>query len=92
MAYIIALDQGTASSRALLFNEAGEIVSVARQEFRQIFPQSGWVEHDSKKTGYVREVNREASDGLKAVKTPTSYFIWHELRNRFPRMTRIGFH
>jgi glycerol kinase len=44
--YIIALDQGTTSSRALLFNEAGEIVSTAQQEFRQIFPQPGWVEHD----------------------------------------------
>jgi glycerol kinase len=46
--YIIALDQGTTSSRALLFNEAGEIVSIAQQEFRQIFPQTGWVEHDPK--------------------------------------------
>lgn len=44
--YIIALDQGTTSSRALLFNEAGEIVSIAQQEFRQYFPQAGWVEHD----------------------------------------------
>ncbi len=44
--YIIALDQGTTSSRALLFNEAGEIISIAQQEFRQHFPQSGWVEHN----------------------------------------------
>ena len=44
--YIIALDQGTTSSRALLFNEEGAIVSIAQQEFRQLFPQSGWVEHD----------------------------------------------
>jgi glycerol kinase len=46
--YIIALDQGTTSSRALLFNAEGEIVSIAQQEFRQIFPQPGWVEHDPK--------------------------------------------
>lgn len=46
--HIIALDQGTTSSRALLFNEAGEIVSIAQQEFKQIFPQPGWVEHDPK--------------------------------------------
>jgi glycerol kinase len=46
--YIIALDQGTTSSRALLFNEEGEIVAIAQQEFRQYFPQSGWVEHDPK--------------------------------------------
>ena len=46
MKYIIALDQGTTSSRAVLFNERGEITGVAQQEFRQIFPQPGWVEHD----------------------------------------------
>ncbi|MBX2916927.1 MAG: glycerol kinase GlpK [Cyclobacteriaceae bacterium] len=44
--YIIALDQGTTSSRAVLFNQAGEIKGIAQQEFRQIFPKSGWVEHD----------------------------------------------
>lgn len=44
--YIIALDQGTTSSRAVLFNEHGEIKGIAQQEFRQIFPHSGWVEHD----------------------------------------------
>jgi len=45
MRYIIALDQGTTSSRAILFDEAGGIVSIAQQEFTQIFPKSGWVEH-----------------------------------------------
>ncbi|MBL7845851.1 MAG: glycerol kinase GlpK [Cyclobacteriaceae bacterium] len=44
--YIIALDQGTTSSRAVLVNKQGEIKGIAQQEFRQIFPQSGWVEHD----------------------------------------------
>ena len=44
--YIIALDQGTSSSRAIIFNQKGEIKAVAQKEFRQIFPQSGWVEHD----------------------------------------------
>jgi glycerol kinase len=44
--YILALDQGTTSSRALLFNDHGAVVSVAQREFRQIFPQAGWVEHD----------------------------------------------
>ena len=46
MKYIIALDQGTTSSRAVLFNDKGEIKGIAQQEFRQIFPQPGWVEHD----------------------------------------------
>lgn len=45
--YILALDQGTTSSRAIVFDRAGNIVSVAQKEFTQIFPQSGWVEHDA---------------------------------------------
>ena len=44
--YILALDQGTTSSRAILFNEQGAIVTVAQQEFRQYYPLAGWVEHD----------------------------------------------
>jgi glycerol kinase len=45
--YIIALDQGTTSSRAVLFDEKGSIQGIAQQEFTQIFPQSGWVEHSA---------------------------------------------
>jgi len=45
--YIMALDAGTTSNRCILFNEAGEICSVAQKEFTQIFPQPGWVEHDA---------------------------------------------
>ena len=44
--YILALDQGTTSSRALVINKEGKICSVAQKEFEQIFPKSGWVEHD----------------------------------------------
>jgi glycerol kinase len=44
--YILALDQGTTSSRAILFDREGGIQAVAQREFRQIFPQPGWVEHD----------------------------------------------
>lgn len=44
--YILALDQGTTSSRAILFDKAGKIVGVAQQEFPQIFPKAGWVEHN----------------------------------------------
>src|SRR5579863_6254192 len=46
MAYILALDQGTTSSRAILFDEGGSIVAVAQHEFEQFYPQAGWVEHD----------------------------------------------
>lgn len=45
--YIMALDAGTTSNRCILFNEAGEIRSMAQKEFRQIFPNPGWVEHDA---------------------------------------------
>nr|WP_294941862.1 glycerol kinase GlpK [uncultured Mucilaginibacter sp.] len=44
--YILALDQGTTSSRAIIFDHAGKIRSLAQKEFTQIFPQPGWVEHD----------------------------------------------
>ncbi|MGN0436742.1 MAG: glycerol kinase GlpK [Wujia sp.] len=45
--YIMSLDAGTTSNRCILFNESGEIVSVAQKEFTQIFPKPGWVEHDA---------------------------------------------
>jgi glycerol kinase len=44
--YVIALDQGTTSSRAILFDRAGDVVSKAQYPFRQHYPQPGWVEHD----------------------------------------------
>ncbi|MCU0920131.1 MAG: glycerol kinase GlpK [Burkholderiaceae bacterium] len=46
MSYLLALDQGTSSSRSIVFDEQGHIVAMAQREFRQIFPQPGWVEHD----------------------------------------------
>ncbi|MCT4660608.1 MAG: glycerol kinase GlpK [Tissierellales bacterium] len=59
--YILALDQGTTSSRAILFNHDGEIVKVAQKEFTQIYPKPGWVEHDAMEiwgtqSGVAREV------------------------------------
>ena len=61
MRYGLALDQGTTSSRAILFDEEGNAARVARREFRQIFPQPGWVEHDPKEIlATQREVAREA--------------------------------
>ncbi|WP_329793014.1 glycerol kinase GlpK [Lentzea sp. DG1S-22] len=47
MAYIAAIDQGTTSSRCIVFDRSGGIVSVAQREHRQIFPRPGWVEHDA---------------------------------------------
>jgi glycerol kinase len=45
--YILSIDQGTTSSRAILFDHSGQIVGVAQKEFTQIFPKAGWVEHDA---------------------------------------------
>ena len=44
--YILSLDQGTTSSRAIVFNKQGAIVCMAQEEFTQFFPKPGWVEHD----------------------------------------------
>ena len=46
MKAILALDQGTTSSRAIVFDRGGNIVAVAQQEFTQHYPKAGWVEHD----------------------------------------------
>ena len=59
--YILALDQGTTSSRAIIFNHNGEIVKTAQSEFTQYYPKSGWVEHDpmeiwGSQSGVAREV------------------------------------
>lgn len=45
--YILTMDQGTTSSRSIIYDKKGEVVAVAQQEFRQIFPKEGWVEHDA---------------------------------------------
>ena len=69
MTHILALDQGTTSSRAILFDHAGRIEGVAQQEFRQIFPQAGWVEHDPREIWATqRDVAAEAlaKTGVKA--------------------------
>ncbi|MFA4841710.1 MAG: FGGY family carbohydrate kinase, partial [Agrococcus sp.] len=59
--YVIAIDQGTTSTRAILFDHAGSIVSTGQLEHEQIFPQAGWVEHDPKEIwNNTREVIGQA--------------------------------
>ena len=67
--HLLALDQGTTSSRALLLDQDGNVAAVAQREFEQIFPQAGWVEHDpveiwSAQAGVVAEVL--SSSGIRA--------------------------
>jgi len=69
MPHVLALDQGTTSSRAIIFDESGSEVAVAQREFRQIFPRPGWVEHDPREIWESQlAVAREALDraGLSA--------------------------
>ena len=63
MSYVLALDQGTTSSRAILFDPEGQVKAVAQQEFRQIFPKAGWVEHDANEIWEVTK--RVASQALE---------------------------
>src|ERR1017187_5646966 len=56
MAYVLAIDEGTTSARAAIFNERGQCLGSAAQEFRQHYPQPGWVEHDP------REIWRAVAD------------------------------
>ncbi len=72
MGYIISLDQGTTSSRAIVFDQGGGIVAVAQKEFRQIFPKPGWVEHDpgeiwASQTEVVAEVLNRAGISSAAI-------------------------
>ena len=72
MKHILALDQGTTSSRAIVFDERGTLVSVAQEEFAQIYPQPGWVEHDAKailatQRAVAREALRRAAVPPKSV-------------------------
>jgi len=64
--FILALDQGTTSSRAILFDKQGEIYGIAQKEFKQYYPQEAWVEHDpmeiwGTQSGVIREVMESAS-------------------------------
>jgi len=70
--FILALDQGTTSSRSMLFDKQGNIISVAQKEFKQIFPQPGWVEHDaneiwSTQFGTMAEAVAKAHINMKQV-------------------------
>jgi glycerol kinase len=71
--YILALDQGTTSSRAIIFDHKGRIKSVAQKEFTQIFPQPGWVEHDpneiwSSQAGVAAEATAKMGINGKSIK------------------------
>ena len=67
--YVLAIDQGTTTSRAILFNRQGQVITLSQKTFQQYFPKSGWVEHDPNEIWY----------------TPVSYthldILWKHLNN-----------
>ncbi len=68
MSYVLALDQGTTSSRALVFDQAGTVVSVARREFTQSYRRPGWVEHDAREIWSAQLIaGRKAVEALPAL-------------------------
>ncbi len=72
MSFILSLDQGTTSSRAIVFDHAGRVRAGAQREFRQIFPQSGWVEHDpteiwATQSGVLHEALAKAGIGARDI-------------------------
>lgn len=87
MTYLLAIDQGTTSSRAILFSETGEHIGVAQQEFHQHFPEDGWVEHDPEDIwnstvdvcqAVLRENNVSASDvaGIGITNQRETTIVW----------------
>src|ERR1035437_3787154 len=73
MTYLLALDQGTSSSRSIVFDAQGQIVAQAQQELTQIYPQPGWVEHDPLEIWHsqlatAREALAKAGIGARDVK------------------------
>ncbi len=85
--YILSLDQGTTSSRAIVFNKQGAIVSTAQKEFRQIYPKPGWVEHDaqeiwSSQAGTAAEavasagINGKALSGIGITNQRETTVVW----------------
>ncbi len=98
MRYILSLDQGTTSSRAMLFDHAGSVVAAEQAEFTQIFPQPGWVEHDAQeiwqsqlKTAQnclKKVLNRPLSQSIRAQIAPDS--IANRTPSSSPEVLAIG--
>ena len=87
--YIMALDAGTTSNRCILFDEAGNICSMAQKEFRQMFPNPGWVEHDAKEiwstqlgvaVEAMNRINAKAEDiaGIGITNQRETAIVWNK--------------
>ena len=54
--YVLAIDQGTTTSRAILFNRQGQVITLSQKTFQQYFPKPGWVEHDPNEIWYTQSL------------------------------------
>ncbi|MBK8815706.1 MAG: glycerol kinase GlpK [Methylococcaceae bacterium] len=93
MKYIIAIDQGTSSSRCILYNNEAQPVAVAQEEFRQLYPQPGWVEHDAdeiwecqarvfRQVLQQQKLNPEAIAGIGITNQRETTVIWDRLTGK----------
>ena len=93
MKYILALDQGTTSSRAIVFDKQGRVCGKAQQEFKQIYPKPGWVEHDphdiyGSQVGVISEALIRAGvsvDSIEAIginNERETTFVWERATGR----------
>ena len=91
--YIMSIDQGTTSSRAILFDKEGDIKGVAQREFKQYFPKSGWVEHDANEiwTSVLavmtevlneNEINADQIEGIGITNQRETTVIWDKNTGR----------
>ena len=98
--YIMALDQGTTSSRCILFDKKGNIISMAQKEFEQIYPKAGWVEHNPMEiwssqlavaTEAMAKVGADASDiaALGITNQRETTIVWDK-NTGLPQNSRYG--
>ena len=88
--YVIAIDQGTTSTRAILFDHAGSIVSTGQLEHEQIFPRAGWVEHDPKEIW--RNVRQAGAHDLARVVEDDGARAGRALVDRHDVLLGVGAH
>ncbi len=75
--YLLAIDQGTSSSRTVIYDHDANVVASAQQEFPQIYPRPGWVEHDPEAIwSSVTAVTGQATAAISAATAPTSAMAW----------------
>ena len=79
--YVLAIDQGTTSSRAIIFDHSGQIVATGQKEHEQIFPRAGWVEHDPKEIVGVTNQRETAMVWDKNTGEPVyNAIVWQDTR------------